>query len=186
MQPTMASPAAPPVPVPVPARADSGRRDAELGRELVLCHRRKPKLVWPVASLVLGGMTALLMLALALDSTSTTGSDYAFLAVLVGIFAGTGAILSWYRRRIIGLRQVIRICERGIVRDDIRGRRVLMRFADVTKIDHAAIVSPLMSMYMVTLRGTKRLRTVLSSQRYDNVDPSLTEMLRALAPAAGR
>ena len=48
------------------------------------------------------------------------------------------------------------------------------------------IASPLNPIYMVTLRGASRRRTVISSQRYANVDARLTETLRALAPATGR
>jgi len=188
MQPTMASPSSAaqgPALLGATAR-DVARHDPELGRELVLCHRKKPTLAYPVAGLVLGAMTVLLMLALALDSGSATGSDFAFLSVVAAIFAGSGAGLLWYRRRVIALRQLLRVCERGVVREDVHGRHVLVRFADVTKIEDMAIASPLNPIYMVTLRGASRWRTVISSQRFDNVDAQLTATLRALAPATGR
>lgn len=185
MQPTMASPSPAPPGLTAPTR-DAGHLDPELGRDLILCHRRKPTLVYPVAGLVLGGMTVLLMMALALDAGSATGSDFAFLAGVAAIFGISGAGLLWYRRRTIALRQLLRICERGVVREDVAGRRVLVRFTEVTTIEDMTIASPLNPIYMVTLRGASRRRTVISSQRYANVDARLTETLRALAPATGR
>ena len=119
--------------------------DLALGREVLQCHRRGPAKVFPIAGFVLAALTVIFMGLLALDSGSATGSDFVVLGVIAAIFGGSGAAIQAYRGHVQGLRQVLRVHEHGIVRDDRRGRTVVVRFADVTKVEASVLNTALTS-----------------------------------------
>lgn len=159
--------------------------DEALGREVLLCHRKGPAKVFAIAGFALAAITVIFMGLLALDSGAATGSDFIFLGVIAAIFGATGMAFHAYRQHVDRLRQVLRVHERGVVREDRRGRTVLVHFAEVSKVDASVLNTVIMSTLIVSLRTRKRLRTVFSSQRYDGVNDHFLATVRELVVRAG-
>jgi hypothetical protein len=149
-----------------------------LGRELRMCPRRLPRIAWPIASLVLGALAAALLVMLIADGKQKT-DDLVFVGVLVGVFAITGVLLLWFRRRVIARRRVIRIFERGVVREDTRSRQE-MQFADVVKLEASVMVTVFNRMHIIRLRTNDRRRFLIQSIWFDNVDDQLVDQLSQL------
>jgi hypothetical protein len=143
-----------------------------------MCPRRRPGLVLPIASLVLGALAAALLIALASDGKEKT-DDLVFVGVLAGVFAATGVLALVFRRRIIARRRVIRVFEHGIVREDTRSRREL-RFADVVKLEASVARTAFARMHIIVLRATDRRRFLIQSLWFDNVDDHLVQQLSQL------
>jgi hypothetical protein len=156
--------------------ATTSTSPGDLGRELVVCPRRRPGLVFGVASLVLGIAATVLLVGLLAEGKTRAG-DLAFVGVLVAIFLGLGAVLLALRRRTIARREIIHIHEHGIVREDCRSRRE-WRFADIARLQARIVNSGYGRMYAIALRPRSGRPTKILSLWFDNVDDALIALLQ--------
>jgi hypothetical protein len=148
-----------------------------LGREIRICPARRPGVVFPFVSLLLGA--AFTVLAVALHTASATGSagDRTFVGVLAGAFLGLGVLLLVLGQRKRRQNLVFRIFEQGVVRETSTTRQEL-RFSEVVKIQVRVLrINQGPPGYTIRLVARDGTPLELPSHSIDNVDESLVTLL---------
>lgn len=151
-----------------------------LGEEIRMCPHKPPGTVAAVILITFGAALGLLLLAVSLDSAASSNGDLVFLAVLSLSCLAPGTLLLWRRRRKRREGLVVRIFERGVVRETASARQELA-FADTAEVRAGPAPD---GRYVAALLARDGTRLELDSEALDNVDATLPVLLEKLRGGA--